>query len=378
LVLRRAIRRPLKERKVLSVFEATRVVKSLIERQLGGMWIAGEVSNLRRPTSGHVYFTLKDERSQLKAVLWRSAAKRAGFTLEDGLEVIIFGHMTVFGARGQYQIDVDAIEPRGIGAAQLALQQLKQRLHREGLFDPRRKRPLPRFPKAIAIVTSATGAAVRDMIEVIDRRYPCVKVILSPVRVQGNGAAREVERAIRQISQHGEACVILVGRGGGSKEDLWAFNDEGVARAIAAAPMPVISSVGHAIDTTIADLAADCRALTPTEAAELATPVLSQVLERLSTSRGRLQRALLRSVRGARQRLDLLERSYGFRAPQERLARARTRLVELGRALPQLTERHVSERRQRTAQLAHRLEALSPLKVLARGYSVTRRLGGPG
>ncbi len=362
-------------RRVHTVQEVTRIAKGLLDRSLSSLWVSGEISNLRCPSSGHVYLTLKDERSQLPAVLWRTAAKRIPFRLEDGLEVIVYGRLTVYEPRGQYQMVLEEIEPKGIGAAQLALEQLKQRLAREGLFDPRRKRPLPRFPQAIALVTSATGAAVRDMLEVIDRRYPCVRVILRPVRVQGQSAAAEVAAAVRALSRHGVADVVIVGRGGGSKEDLWAFNDEDVARAIVAAPMPVISSVGHAIDTTIADLVADCRALTPTEAAELATPVLADLLQHLLQYRSRLGAALLRSVRGARERLDLVGRSYAFREPKERIRRHQQRLDEISLKLPREAQRTVRSAREHTDRLAEQLHALSPLRVLSRGFSVTVREG---
>lgn len=366
---------PAGERKVLSVADATRLVRAVLEGSLPPMWVAGEVSNLRRPTSGHVYLTLKDAASQLKAVIWRGTAAQIPFRIEDGLEVLCFGRVTVYEPRGEYQLAVDAIEPKGIGAAQLALEQLKRRLLEEGLFDPSRKRPLPRFPACIALVTSATGAAVRDILEVIERRCPKLRVILCPVRVQGDGAAREVAAAIDAVSRHGCADVLIVGRGGGSQEDLWAFNDEGVARAIARCRVPVISSVGHAIDTTVADLVADRRALTPTEAAELATPLVSALFEDLDAARERLRKALRASVRVQRERLDMVARSYAFREPADRVRRYYQRLDELAAKLPREVRRRVAALEDRLGFAAGKLEGLSPLRVLARGYSVTTREG---
>jgi exodeoxyribonuclease VII large subunit len=366
---------PAEGRKVLSVGDATRLVRAVLEGSLPPMWVAGEVSNLRRPTSGHVYLTLKDSQSQLKAVIWRGTAAQIPFRLEDGLEVLCFGRLTVYEPRGEYQIAVDAIEPKGIGAAQLALEQLKRRLAAEGLFEPGRKRPLPRFPGCIALVTSATGAAVRDILEVIERRCPKLRVILCPVRVQGDGAAAEVAAAIDAVSRHGAADVLIVGRGGGSQEDLWAFNDEGVARAIARCRMPVISSVGHAIDTTIADLVADRRALTPTEAAELATPLVAALVEGLEAARERLRKALLVSVRGRRERLDMIAQRYAFREPIERVRRHYQRLDDLSGKLPREVRRRLEALRERLGFEVGRLEGLSPLGVLARGYSVTTRAG---
>jgi len=360
-------------RQVLSVTEVNRKVKAQVQA-IGAVWVWGEASTVRRPASGHVYFNLKDHRSQLRCVLWRDVARRLPFRLDDGLEVVVFGRLTAYEPRGVYQISVEVVEPKGVGAAQLALEQLKKKLEKEGLFDPRRKRALPRFPAAIGLVTSATGAAVRDMLEVIERRWPVCRIVLRGVRVQGEQAALEVALALEEIGAYGDVDVVLVGRGGGSKEDLWAFNHERVARAIAACPVPVVSSVGHAIDTTIADLVADRQALTPTEAAELVTPVHADLLQQLSEYRARLGQALLRGVRGARERVDLLARSYALREPRERLARYAQRLDELGPRLARELRRLVRGARERTDHQAGRLESLSPLRVLARGYSLTQDL----
>jgi exodeoxyribonuclease VII large subunit len=363
-------------REVHTVADVSRRVRAVLEGELPALWVAGEVSNLRRPTSGHVYLTLKDATSQLKAVIWRTTAVRIPFQIEDGLEVVCLGRVTVYEPRGEYQLSIDALEPKGIGAAQLALEQLKRRLLAEGLFAPARKRALPRFPSAIGLVTSATGAAVKDITQVIERRCPKVRVILAPVRVQGDGAAREVAAAIRALNLHGRADVLIVGRGGGSAEDLWAFNDEDVARAIAASRIPVISAVGHEIDTTIADLVADRRALTPTEAAELATPNVPEILDELAGRRERLRKALLRSVRAARERVDLVARARVLRDPRERLTRLEQRLDDLAQRLPREARRRLEAERERLGFAAGQLHGLSPLGVLARGYSVTAREAG--
>lgn len=362
-------------REVFSVGAVARLVRDVLEGRIRALWVAGEISNLRRPGSGHVYLTLKDRDAQIKAVIRRTAADRLPFRVEDGLEVLCFGRITVYEPRGEVQLSIDALEPKGIGAAQLALEQLKRRLQAEGLFDPARKRRLPRFPSAIGLVTSLTGAAIKDILQVIDRRCPRVRVIVCGVRVQGEGAAREVAAAVRAMSLHGRADVLIVGRGGGSAEDLSAFNDEEVARAIRGARMPVISAVGHEIDTTIADLVADRRALTPTEAAELATPNVPELLDALGAARARLGKALLRSVKTARARLDLVARGYAFREPGERIRRLEERLHEIGRKLPRETRRRIEAARERLGFAAGKLEGLSPLGVLARGYSVTSLAG---
>jgi exodeoxyribonuclease VII large subunit len=364
-------------RQVLSVSEVNRLVREVLEGELPPVWVAGEVSNLRRPTSGHVYLSLKDAEGQVKAVIWRTTAARIPFRLEDGIEVVCFGRVTVYEPRGEYQIAIDVLEPKGIGAAQLALEQLKKRLQQEGLFDPARKRALPRFPSTIGLVTSATGAAVKDILQVIERRCPRLRIVLAPVRVQGDGAAREVAAAVIALNSlrppHAVPDVLIVGRGGGSAEDLSAFNDEGVARAIAGSRIPVVSAVGHEIDTTIADLVADRRALTPTEAAELATPNVPELLDALAERRDRLRKAVFRGVRAARERLDLVARGYAFREPQERVRRLTQRLDELSLKLPREARRRLEQARDRLSGAAAALQGLSPLGVLARGYSVTTR-----
>lgn len=258
---------------VLSVSELTEQLKELLEVAFPIVWVSGEISNFSRPQSGHCYFTLKDDRAQIRAVLWRGDASRVKFDLHDGLEVICQGGLDLYAPRGAYQLVIRQLQPKGMGALELALRRLREKLAAEGLFDPARKRPLPRFPRRIAIVTSPTGAAVRDFLEVLGRRWRGVDVLVVPARVQGDGAAQEVAQAIARVNRLAAPVdTLVVARGGGSLEDLWTFNEEVVVRAIHASRIPVISAVGHEIDVTLSDLVADVRALTPSEAAELIAP----------------------------------------------------------------------------------------------------------
>lgn len=270
------------------------------------MWLEGEISNLRAPGSGHLYCTLKDDSSQIRAVIFKSTALRLRFGLEDGLHVIVRGRVTVYEPRGEYQVILEHVEPKGRGALQLAFEQLKNRLAAEGLFDQDRKRPLPVFPRTIGIVTSLTGAAVRDIMTVLHRRCPILGIIIAPVQVQGDGSAEQIVSAIRSLNELGRVDVIIVGRGGGASEDLWSFNEELVVRAIVASPIPVVSAVGHETDVTLADFAADMRAPTPSAAAEAVAPMLSEVVDRLGelTTRGRQAMGWRCGVE--RQRLDLM------------------------------------------------------------------------
>jgi exodeoxyribonuclease VII large subunit len=287
----------------LSVSQLTAMVKRAIQSALPAtVHVVGEISNLKRHSSGHVYLTLKDDASELSCVMWRADAAKLKFSPKDGLEVVATGTVEVFERTGRYQLYIRRLEPRGVGALQLAFRQLCERLGKEGLFDERHKKPLPAYPRRIVIVTSPTGAALADLLRTIERRYPCVHVLVFPVRVQGDGAAGEIATAIRSVNAHAERLggvdVIIIGRGGGSIEDLWAFNEEVVARAIHASTIPIISAVGHEVDVTIADLVADVRAATPTAAAEIAVPVLDEVLAALKAR-------ALRVARAARVRVDL-------------------------------------------------------------------------
>src|SRR5262245_44048327 len=280
--------------KVRSVSDLTQGVKALLEDGFASVWVAGEVSNLARPGSGHLYFSLKDAQATMRAVVWRGVALRLRFDPRDGLEVIVRGRLTVYPPRGDYQLVIEELHPRGVGAQELALRELKERLFRLGYFDPQRKKPLPRVPRRLALVTSPTGAAVRDMLEILARRWPAAEVWVVPVRVQGEGAAEEIAAAIWLLNRLRERPEVMVlGRGGGSAEDRWAFNEETVARAIHESRIPVVSAVGHEIDLTVADLVADRRALTPSEAAELVVPSREELLEGLRGVEGRLRELLV-------------------------------------------------------------------------------------
>lgn len=377
------------------------------------MWLEGEISNLRAPGSGHLYCTLKDESSQIRAVIFRSTTLRLRFGLEDGLHVIVRGRVTVYEPRGEYQIILEHVEPKGRGALQLALEQLKRRLAAEGIFDQDRKRPLPAFPRTVGIVTSLTGAAVQDMISVLHRRCPILGIIIAPVQVQGDGAAEQIASAIRSLNELGRVDVIIVGRGGGSSEDLWSFNEELVVRAIVASRIPVVSAVGHETDVTLADFAADSRAPTPSAAAEAVAPVLSEVVEYFSELTARCRKAMSSCCGEGRQRLDLLLTQIAnirFRILEE-AQRVDGAVVQMRQAMqgalkqgwekvhflkheldtrspgsqvyhgmavvPQLRsrlmgvmqyglERRKQEARSRSASLNH----LSPLAILGRGYSI--------
>jgi exodeoxyribonuclease VII large subunit len=362
------------EHPALTVTELTAQIKENLETAFPAVWVSGELSDIARPQSGHVYFTLKDAGAQIRGVIWRSVAGRLRFQLEDGLEVICCGGVDVYPPRGSYQLVVRQLEPRGVGALQLALQQLQQRLAAEGLFDARHKKPLPRFPKRIAVVTSPTGAAIRDFLEVLRRRWPAVEVLVIPARVQGEGAALEITAGIATANQiHPGPDVLVVGRGGGSLEDLWCFNEESVVRAIFASQVPVVSAVGHEIDVTLSDLVADVRALTPTEAAQLVVPSAEEIAASLRALRQRLANSLRSRATAARSRLEAITQRRVLRKPFERLRESAHRLDELelrGRQAARLQTRLA---RDRIAGLAGHLESLSPLAVLARGYSLTAR-----
>ncbi len=352
--------------------DLTRRIRACLEDAFDRVSVVGEISNVRRPASGHVYLTLKDADAQIAAVIWRSTAARLRFDLEDGTAVIVTGNLTVYEPRGTYQIIISSIKPKGMGALQLAFLQLRDKLEKEGLFRPEGKQALPYIPACIGVVTSATGAAIRDILRVIGRRFPPAHVVLRPVRVQGEGAAAEIAQAIGEFNDWGGADVLIVGRGGGSLEDLWAFNEESVARAIHASRIPVISAVGHEIDVTIADLVADRRALTPSEAAEIVLPRLDDLTEALDGCRTRLAMALRGQLGLARAQLERLRASYGFRAPLERIRLHEQRLDDLANAAALALRRRTDSCRERLAGAAGRLQALGPLRVLARGYSITR------
>jgi exodeoxyribonuclease VII large subunit len=359
--------------KILSIGELTRALKGVIEDGFPSVWVAGEVSNLSRPSSGHIYLTLKDAEAQLRTVVWRSVALRLRYDLREGQEVIARGRLSVYPVRGEYQLVVEELHPKGLGAAELALRQLKEKLFRQGYFAQERKKPLPRFPRRVALVTSPSGAAVRDMLEILARRWPAVEVWVCPVRVQGEGAGEEIAAAIRLLNQLQAIDVMIVGRGGGSTEDLWAFNAECVAQAIFASKIPVVSAVGHEIDLTIADLVADCRALTPSEAAERIVPNCEELLDAVCGMEERLRTLLLGRLDRARIKLDDLGQRRVFRLPLEGIRAHERKLDDWSERLHRAMRQRLFVLRDNLEAKSARLDNLSPLNVLGRGYSLTRR-----
>lgn len=362
------------DRPILTVSELTQAIKETLERdaRFRSVLVKGEISNFKHHTSGHMYFTLKDARSRLKCVMFRGHNQRLRFRPEDGLTVVAGGSLSVYEVAGEYQLYVEEMYPAGQGALYLAFEQLKAKLQAEGLFDPERKRPLPSLPRTVGIVTSPTGAAIRDMVSVLRRRYPNVNIVLAPAIVQGEAGPASVIRAIELLNRRDDVDVLIVGRGGGSLEELWTFNDEGVARAIAASRIPVISAVGHETDYTIADFVADRRAPTPSAAAEIAVPERVALTQAVSDQEGRLRVALIKRVRQLRESLGYLTRSAALTRPLDRVNQRRQQLDELlYRA--EMTIRHATEgRRRRLEALAGKLDGLSPLGTLARGYAICR------
>ena len=363
------------EKTVLTVSDITRQIKQSLETSFPRIWIQGEISNFKQHTSGHLYFTLKDEGAQLSAVMWRSRVVNLTLVPEDGMKVIARGSITVYPPRGNYQIDCDQIQPVGIGELQLAFERLKKKLAAEGLFDPEHKKPIPEYPGRIGIVTSQTGAALQDIRSVLLRRFPSVEVILVPVRVQGIGAAEEIAAAVNDLNRYGKVDVMIVGRGGGSLEDLWAFNEEVVARAIYDSRIPVISAVGHEIDFSIADFVADLRAPTPSAAAELAVKDRSELIEVLRNMWYTIHRNIEDRVSSLRDSVAGFVTSYAFNRPKDLLRESSQRVDDLERGLLVASSHllQLAERNQRA--LGQRLEALSPKSVLMRGYTIVRKKG---
>lgn len=363
---------------VFGVAEVNQLVKQLLdgEPMLQNIYVRGELSNYKMYPSGHHYFTLKDADGALRCVMFRGQASRLRFRPENGMQVIARGRITVFPRDGAYQLYCDALTPEGAGDLAVAFVQLKAKLHAEGLFDPAHKKPLPRYPQRIAVVTSAAGAAVHDMIRILRRRYPIAKVILLPVRVQGAEAPPEIAGAIRYADRWKIGDVIITGRGGGSMEDLWAFNDERVARAIYDCETPIISAVGHEPDVTISDFVADARASTPSNAAEIAVPDQMELLRWLRGAGDRMVQCETGRLEAARQRLDNLASKRVMRDQMAYVQDKRMELAHLQQRLGDLSGALLSRRRQRFSALAAALDAMSPLKVLGRGYAVARSQDG--
>ena len=362
----------------MSVAEVTARVKEQIETRFADVWVAGEVTNLTRASSGHVYLSLKDDAALLRAVIWRGTASQLAIDPADGLQVVCHGRIEVYPPRGTYQLTIDRLHALGTGALEAQLRRLRDALDREGLFAPSRKRPIPAFPRRIALVTSPTGAAIADFLTALFARWKGSEVIVVPSRVQGAGAADELATALRAAARIAPPVdVIAVVRGGGSLEDLWAFNEEVLVRAIAASPVPVVSGVGHEIDVTLADLAADLRALTPTDAAARVSPDGPQVAAAVASLGLRLQAGLGRRVTLARERVVQLARSRIFADPARLVRDRRLAIDQQAVRLRRLAGAAVARGRERLAAAAGRLEAGSPLHLLARGWSVTTREGDP-
>ncbi len=362
----------------LSVSEVTARVKEVIacDDLLADVRVAGEVSNLSRPASGHLYFTLKDEGAQLRCVMWRSYAARLSRLPRNGDAVIARGRIDVYERDGIYQLYVEALVGQGIGDLNAEFERLKQKLQAEGLFDAARKRPLPRFPRALGIVTSPTGAALQDILNVLRRRYPLLEVYLSPTLVQGEDAPEQIVRAIQRLNDAGCCDVILVARGGGSVEELWAFNDERVVRAIAASPTPVVSGIGHEIDYTLADFAADVRAPTPSAAAEIITPDINDLRLQVDAMSLTLTETMRARLTRAKAGLSTLQRTLRLLSPFNQLARQRERLDEARTRLAAALAHRLAVLRLRLDGLRARLEGVGPLATLARGYAIVRDADG--
>lgn len=354
----------------LSVSEFTQQVRLALEPKFTEVWIQGEVSNYRPAASGHAYFSLKDEGSSVATAFFGWGARRRGFDLKDGMQVLVHGKVSVYAPRGNYQLVLDRIEPLGAGALQVAFEQLKARLAAEGLFDASRKRRLPAFPRRVAVVTSPSGAAIRDMINILARRAAHVEVLIVPALVQGDEAANQIIHGLELVNRHQLADIVVLARGGGSIEDLWCFNDERLARAIAASRLPVISAVGHEIDFTISDFVADLRAPTPSAAAEIVTGQWVDALRGLRDSRERLQLALTRDIQNRKAVLSHL--AARVVNPRDRLREQAQRTDDLFLRLERAMRVHLERRRARIEQCMGQLDALSPLRVLERGYSIVR------
>lgn len=369
------------EKHIFTVSELTRLIRTVLEDTFQDVWVEGEVSNFTKHTSGHMYFSLKDNSAVLTCVLFRSVNKGIKFEIENGMHVICFGRVSVYDKRGQYQLYVDKIEPKGLGALQIAFEQLKKTLQQEGLFDDSHKRPIPYLPTRIGVVTSPTGAAIRDILNVVKRRFQNVEVILNPVRVQGEGAEKEIASAIvdfnkynKVVSKEQQVDVLIVGRGGGSLEDLWPFNEEIVARAIYASDIPIISAVGHEVDWTIADFVADKRAPTPSAAAELVIPRKEDLVVRLDELTDRLDGSIVGKIKFLEDELKALSDSYILKQPINIIEQYQQRVDDLTRNTEIRTAHILDLKEAAFSTVCAKLDMLSPFKVLSRGYSITTDL----
>ena len=366
------------EQNIIAVSQVNEYIKFLLDRDelLGNLCVRGEISNYKVYPSGHHYFTLKDAEGALRCVMFRSSAQRLRFRPENGMQVIASGRVTVFPRDGAYQLYCNTLTADGAGDLYVAFEQLKEKLAKEGLFDPAHKKPIPKYPHTIAIITSAAGAAIMDMLRILGKRYPLSKVLILPVRVQGAEAPAEIAGAIRYANRWKIADVIITGRGGGSIEDLWAFNDERVARAIYASEIPVVSAVGHEPDVTISDFVADVRAATPSNGAELVAPDKEELRKRLAQTQARMAAAVERQLSLSRQRLEALAGKRVLQSPMNYLQDKRMTLEYSRERLSSASQRLMQAKREQFVRLTAKLDAMSPLKVLSRGYSVVRTEDG--
>lgn len=363
----------MEKEKTLTVSELTRRIKGVLETTFTSVSVEGEISNFKRHSSGHLYFTLKDEGAQLSAVIWRSRAANLFFTPQDGMKVIASGKITLYEPQGKYQIDITSLQPRGVGELQIAFERLKTKLAAEGLFSAEHKKRLPEYPETIGIISSPTGAALQDILNILRRRFPAVEVILLPVKVQGEGAAGEIAEAIRTFNKFARADLLIVGRGGGSLEDLWAFNEEIVARAIYQSKIPVVSAVGHEIDFTIADFVADLRAPTPSAAAEIVVKDKSDVIENLRNFCYTMERDLEDIIRSGKEKVLSILGSYSFNRPKDLMRQHSQTVDDNRRRLDTLILHRMKLTRERTEAVHKRLLSLNPDSVLARGYAMVIR-----
>ncbi|MFC1807498.1 exodeoxyribonuclease VII large subunit [Candidatus Omnitrophota bacterium] len=359
------------EKKIYSVSEVTRDIRLMLESSFSKIWIEGEVSNFTLHSSGHCYFSLKDADSVLACVMFKQAAYKLKFKIEDGMSLVCFGKISVYNKRGQYQLYVDMIEPKGVGALGVAFTQLKERLLKEGLFDNIYKKPIPMLPKKIGIVTSPTGAAIRDILNIVQRRFSNMHTVLYPAKVQGKGAPEDIRDGIEAFNKVQNVDVIIVGRGGGSLEDLWAFNEEVVARAIYNSDIPIISAVGHEIDYTIADFVADLRAPTPSAAAELVIFEKEDIVQDIDNMKQRLKAALKAKVEGLKAYLDGIMQRYAFKQPLFLIEQHQQRIDDCVKSLQQDLSHLVDIKKEKLLSATKRLNVLSPTSILSRGYSIT-------
>ena len=363
----------LKKEHIFTVSEITRNIRALLEDDFGAVWVEGEVSNFIKHQSGHMYFSIRDKDSTLSSVLFRGVNIKLKFEIKNGMHVLCFGKISVYDKRGQYQLYVNKIEPKGAGALGIAFEQLKEKLRKEGLFDRARKRPIPYLPQRVGVITSPTGAAIRDILNIAKRRFSNIEIILNPVRVQGDMAKDEIASAIELFNVLENVDVIILGRGGGSLEDLWPFNEEMVARAIYRSKAPVISAVGHEVDYTISDFVSDFRAPTPSAAAELVIPKKEDLISLLKTHSERIGNALFSKLEFLNEKIDNLKKRYVFRDPLNIVLRYEQEVDDLTQEIALKGGYIVKFKTELLNTLAAKLEALSPLAILNRGYSITMR-----